>query len=120
MSRNPETLARRLVDELGRVTDNQRAASDGLRQVCPGGQAVDRRRLLQSCVGPVLATDEPSDNQPAAERLRWRRPIWIARRCMQRWLIGRSEPYASGPGILVNANGEAPASACHESSISNV
>jgi hypothetical protein len=70
MSRNPETLARRLVDELGRVTDNQRAASDGLWQVCPGGQAVDRRRLLQSCVGPVLTTDEPSDNQPAAERLR--------------------------------------------------
>jgi len=27
MSRNPETLARRLVDELGHVIDNQRAAS---------------------------------------------------------------------------------------------
>jgi hypothetical protein len=44
MSRNLEFLARRLVDELGRVTDNQPAASDGLRQICPSGQAGDRRQ----------------------------------------------------------------------------
>ena len=52
------------------ASPSMRAATDGVRALISGGQAGDRAQPSPAVRLPVLAPENPSDNELAAERIR--------------------------------------------------